>query len=497
MPRIPIAAGVASFLSGVLLIVLWWIGFRWVALLGLVWISVLTFGLLTWFKVPVEKLLVYTMVLSNSIRMDVHIVYLPGGYGFPINNGEICLVCALILWCIRARRDARPLEWPRRYVIPLALLFLGAAISVVQTPDWSTRLRMLLYCIETELTLFYLWNFELDERDYRRLCIGVSIAMALQGMLGLAQAVTHSALGLQFFGASNAAINTNTFTGFTRVGGTLGQPNRFALFMNSAIFVPLALVLASKSGRGRLINLMIFLAAFGALVMTQSRGGWMGFGCAFVPFAYLLLRDRMGRFHAAFTLGFILVFGLASAVSLPPIYARLTAEDSNAAAERVPMAKTALRMMYHNPFGVGFDQYVSRMNAYDGTPDGLSYHFRFPVHDAYLILAAEQGVWVLLVYIVFFCVYYRDVFRLIRGPPSFIRTAGLAFAAGMWAVHVSMNVELGLVMLDLQQFFVMGMVLNAVHYVQRQAEAAKALALPAGAPLVTNGRAGGVAPATS
>src|SRR5262249_41195832 len=155
-----------------------------------------------------------------------------------------------------------------------------------------------------------------------------------------------------------------------------------------------------------------------------------------------------------FTLGFILVFGLASAVSLPPIYARLTSEDSNAASERIPMAKTALRMIAHNPFGVGFDQYVSRMTAYDGTPDGLSYHFRFPVHDAYLILAAEQGVWVLLVYIVFFCIYYGDVLKLIRGPPSFIRTAGLAFAAGMWAVHVSMNVELGLVTLDQQQWLV-------------------------------------------
>lgn len=497
MPRISIVAAAASFLSGVLLILLWWIGFRWVAVLGLVWFAVLTFGLLSWFKVPVEKLLVYTMVLSYSIRMDVHLVYVPGSYGFPINNGEICLICALVLWAIRARRDRKPIEWPRRYLFPLALLLLGAAIAVVQTTDWSTRFRMVLYCIEAGLTIFYLWNLELDETDYRRLCIGVSIAMGLQGMLGLAQAVTHSALGLQFFGASNAAINTNSFTGFTRVGGTLGQPNRFALFMNSVIFVPLAMVLASRTGRGRLINLAIFLAAFGALIMTQSRGGWLGFGCGFVPLAYLLLRDRMGRFHSIFTLSAILIFGLASAVSLPPIYARLTSEDSNAAAERVPMALTAIRMIRHNPFGVGFDQYVARMNAYDVTPDGLTYHFRFPVHDAYLILAAEQGIWVLLVYIVFFCIYYRDVFRLIRGPPSFVRTAGLAFAAGMWAVHVSMNVELGLVTLDQQQFLVMGFVLNALHWVERQRDAEGAVAKPAGAPLVTNGRARKAAPAAS
>src|SRR5262249_31445749 len=160
-----------------------------------------------------------------------------------------------------------PIEWPRRYVFPLALLLLGGVIAVVQTPDWSTRLRMVLYLIETELTIFYLWNLELEERDYRRLCIGVSIAMLLQGMLGLAQAVTHSTLGLEFFGASNAAINTNSWSGFTRVGGTLGQPNRFAIFVNSAIFIPMTMILASRNWRGRLASLAIFLAAFGALVM--------------------------------------------------------------------------------------------------------------------------------------------------------------------------------------------------------------------------------------
>ena len=57
----------------------------------------LGFALLRWFEVPIEKLLVYTMVLSNSIRMDVHIIYVPGGWGFPINNGEVCLLCVLIL----------------------------------------------------------------------------------------------------------------------------------------------------------------------------------------------------------------------------------------------------------------------------------------------------------------------------------------------------------------------------------------------------------------
>jgi len=98
MPRLRISlfASFLAVLSGVLTIVLWSIGLRWVAFLLLFWVTVAGFGLLRWFDVQVEKLMLYTFVLANSIRMDVHVVFSKSGFGFPIGLGEVSLVALLI-----------------------------------------------------------------------------------------------------------------------------------------------------------------------------------------------------------------------------------------------------------------------------------------------------------------------------------------------------------------------------------------------------------------
>jgi O-antigen ligase len=147
------------------------------------------------------------------------------------------------------------------------------------------------------------------------------------------------------------------------------------------------------------------------------------------------------------------------------------------------MALTALRMIRYNPFGVGLGQYVLRMNAYDVTQDGLTYHFRFPVHNAYLLLCAEQGIWVLVTYLVLFCLYYVEVFKLVFARPGWPRVIGLAFAAGMVAVHLHLNLEINYVMTDIHEWFAMGMVLMVLRHLQRR-EAAPALAAPAGPDLI-------------
>jgi len=466
--RISLFASFLAVLSGVLTIVLWSIGLRWVAFLALFWCTVLGLGLLRWFDVQVEKLLLCTFVLANSIRMDVHVVFSKSGFGFPLGLGEVALVSLLILWAIRARRDPHPTQWPKRFVFPLALALFGAVISVLQTPDLPTCFRMPLFVAENSLLFFYLWNLRLEEKEWRRLTVGIAIALALQGIIGGLQGATQSTLGLEFFGSTNAAVDTKTFTSFSRVGGTLGQPNRFAIFVNASIFTTLAMVLWAKSWRGRIGYVVVFCMAFGALIMTQSRGGWLGFAFAFVPFAYFALRERMARFFSVFTIGCILGSGAVFIVAFPPIYERLTAEDQNSATSRIPMSLTALRMIRDNPFGVGFTQYVPRMSAYDVTQDGLSYRFRFPVHNAYLLLAAEQGIWVLVVYLVLIAIYYRDVIRLVLEPPGFPRVLGLAFAAGMLAVHLHINLEISHVMVDPNQWFSMGMAMCVLRHLRRR-----------------------------
>ena len=101
-------------------------------------------------------------------------------------------------------------------------------------------------------------------------------------------------------------------------------------------------------------------------------------------------------------------------------------------------------MIRHNPWGVGFTlEYVPRMTAYDVTQDGLTQ----PVSASrsttpILLLAAEQGIWVLVV-------LPRADRHLLprRDPPGDgasrdSRAGSGPFAAGMPAVHLRINLEI-------------------------------------------------------
>ena len=118
--------------------------------------------------------------------------------------------------------------------------------------------------------------------------VGIAVALALQGIIGGLQGATHSTLGLEALRRpTNAAVDVKSFTEFSRVGAaSLGQPNRFRhLRERVGIFTLLAMILWANVRRGRIGYVVIFCMAPGALIMTQSRGGWLGFAFAFMPFA--------------------------------------------------------------------------------------------------------------------------------------------------------------------------------------------------------------------
>lgn len=470
MTRLPISGLLLSLGCGALAVLVWSIGLRWLGLLGLVWMAALGLAMLRRFSIPVEKFLLYTFVFASSFRLDVYLVFIKGDLGFPINLSDVWWLCLMVLWFFRQKSEQGTVEWPRRFCIPFALLFLGVVIATVPMTYWSSRVRVWLYVVQAASLFLYLWNLRLAPGEYRRLGYWVTAAIVVQGAVGCLQGVTGSSLGLEFIGASSAATNTTGFTSFTRVGGTCGQPNRYAAFLLQSMFIPLALILDRQArGRTRLLLCGGFLLIVGGFIFSQSRGAWMGFAIAFVPFLYLCLREYMGRFLAGFAVSWVLLLAVAFVLLFPPTRERLMSEGAQESAySRIPMALTALSMIQDNPFGVGFSQYVLRMNQYDVTQDGLTYHFRFPVHNAYLLLAAEQGIWVLLVYLLLLGCYYFLVIRMIGQAPGWPRMLGLAFAAGMLAVQIQEHVIISNITMNYDNYLGLGMAMNVLCMLQRR-----------------------------
>ena len=272
----------------------------------------------------------------------------------------------------------------------LLILILSTLVSGLRGEDVMAGIRAAVLLVQSYVLILYLFNLDLDERLVRWLTIGMCLALAFQGLIGSLQGITKSSLGLDFLGATEAAYMDRD--DMNRVGGTLGWSNRFATFVNTLILVPIAWTLSRRFLLERVAGTSIFLLALFVLFLSKSRGSW-GALCLCLPvFLYFGLAGRMTRFHRLFFLSVGGIFGILALLAIPGTRDRLLGDDEGSAHARIPMSLTAIAMIQEHPLGVGLGNYVSIMHRFDQSEDRHTIRFRHPVHNAYLLLCAEQGI---------------------------------------------------------------------------------------------------------
>ncbi|MGF1512897.1 MAG: IctB family putative bicarbonate transporter [Elainellaceae cyanobacterium] len=118
-------------------------------------------------------------------------------------------------------------------------------------------------------------------------------------MVYLLTALTVAAAGLRqwFFGADALATwvdPDSALAGTTRVYSYLGNPNLLAGYLIPAVFLSGAALLAWR-GLGKLLAATILLVTTACLVLTFSRGGWIGFVAGSFIFLGLLVHGLSVR----------------------------------------------------------------------------------------------------------------------------------------------------------------------------------------------------------
>ena len=80
-------------------------------------------------------------------------------------------------------------------------------------------------------------------------------------------------------------------------------------------------------------------------------------------------------------------------ILVEPVRRRLLGSDYGTSGVRPPLARVALNMIRHKPLtGVGIGNYTLVMGRYDNTKQGLTKYFPAPVHNEFLLIAAELGI---------------------------------------------------------------------------------------------------------
>ena len=356
------------------------------------------------------------------------------------------------------RRRGTPLFWP-------LLLYLGAALfslwDAVELPVFG--LPELIKWVQV-LLLFFLVYQRLTPRRVVWL-LGVLLATGVfQAAVGVWQ------FGLRGDGPEHFAILGE---GFYRAYGTFEQPNPYAGYLG--LTLPVALGVAGVMVQDRLggwiarmraretrrsngasvwqIALVsgAALAMLVALLVSWSRGAWMGFGAAMLAIAVALpRRTRWGLLLV--TVLVIGGLGLATLGLIPgSVMERLTGfteyvrfEDvrgvgintSNyAVIERLAHWQAALEMFRYNPWnGVGFGCYGPAYVHFDlvNWPIALGH-----AHNYYLNTAAETGIVGLVAYLALWGAVFWQTWRATRRSRGLWRGIAVGLL-GSWT-HLSVH----------------------------------------------------------
>ena len=423
-----------------------------IALLPLTWTVLLVLG---------GVILLVTLV-EPQLGLVFLVVAVPFGTIRQVRLGvmNVGLTEALVLlvagaWLMRLvlRREGVSHRVPRLALLWPLVIFIGALLlSLLVTWSLQYSIKELLKWFEV-LLVYLLVALGVSGRWARALILTIVVAGGLAASHGIYQFLFQvGPEGFILFGR------------FMRAYGTFEQPNPYGGYLGLTLPVALGLAVVAALGLGRwsrswrwftlAVTGICAALMLAALVMSWSRGAWLGFGAAVAGMVVALV-VKSGRgavlsvMPAALVAYALLAGGLAQ---VPPSLAQRFSDfvpylgvsdvrgaeitDANfAVLERVAHWQAAWQMWTDHPWlGVGIGNYepVYPRYALPQWPLPLGH-----AHNYYLNIAAETGVIGLGAYLLLWCAALFQTWRAVR------RASGweLGVALGVLGVVIHLSVH--------------------------------------------------------
>lgn len=398
-----------------------------------------------------EEFLLALTVLLLPIGLDFHPLYFADLsrstpiYGFKLVAIDLPFFLLLGAWLFRlvTGRQAGPRLYPR-ITIPFLLIFSLSWAGMARSSMPEVYLFSSLW-LTAKHGLFFLYAAN-NLRERKKIVLVLVLLLAsgvIQSLLGLAQHLSGGTLGLEIFGEAEKSyfvMKTGRET-VSRVAGTLGHPNKLAVYLGMLLQVNIALFFAPLKQRQRVLLTLSFLLMSATMLLTYSRGGWLGSTLAATLTLYwCLARTTRRRILSAICMAIFVLWACAATIGLvSSVRSRLFTSDYGTAMTRVPLAQVALKMIQDNPWlGVGLTNYTLIFHRYDTTAEAITYTFPAPVHNEFLLIGAEQGLPALVLFLGLFVVILHLLVRTAtkRGDPLIPFVAIGFFGAWIgWIIH--------------------------------------------------------------
>ncbi len=371
-----------------------------------------------------ERFILYLAVLFMSIYLDFHPYYLESGStpwpvaGIRISIFDVTFFALMVAWGFRLvvhRQEV--LHFYPAVSLPFLALWGLALLSTSRAAiPLIIKIDTLWLVLQSWLIFLYFANASRERQVLGGIVAALMLSGVLQALLGVTQYLAGSSLGLEIFGESKTFMEMRAGSDLvSRVAGTFGHPNNLSAFLTMLIMINLALLFAGIDLRWKIFLVPILALLSLANLLTLSRGGWLAtISGAYVTLALCWGRLWRHRLLAFLVAGAILIsFVFASLVLVEPLKRRFFEEDYGAAQSRLPMSLVALNIIRHHPvLGIGLTNYVMVAPQYDITKEAIATDFARPVHNEFLLIAAELGLPALLVFLTILLTLMRQLWRL-------------------------------------------------------------------------------------
>jgi len=346
------------------------------------------------------------------------------GLEFPL---VVITGLAVAAWQLASGEEprARPLRLGGPLATPIGILFGAIALSLIFTTERFVGFTSLLHHLEYYALYLVTLNFAVSRERVQSTVWFLGITLVLQSLVYLVQAqlgVTFSLVGEVFGGRG------------VRAGGTVGaNSGAYAAFILPPLMIVAAGVLSKHGNAARRLGFAIPLfLGFVTMVLTLRRGAWSGLVLAFVWL--LWMGNRRKLFSRALVVSSALAV-LIALIATPWLIAVVDAlrpdnQISDAYSERLNLMRIALEVIRANPItGVGSGAYAHVYKDYL-TPE-LDVGWIAPVHNYYLMWAAETGIPGLLGYLMLLGGGIRLSVRASRHLEPALQVVALGAGAGI------------------------------------------------------------------
>lgn len=297
--------------------------------------------------------------------------------------------------------------------IPALMWIVFSFLSALSAHDVNLVVMQAGQMVKLFILYIVIANTIRDENDVKWLVGALILGAAFQGLLGIYQAITGSAVGFSFLGEPSQLFHG-------RSQGTIGHPNGYGAYLSAIMPLMLSLLFIKIHVRLKTIAIVSLGLCGLGLLFCLSRGGWVSFmvaSAAVLIFVFERYRPTLKTIigvSPTFVIFFLLLFSQRNVIA-----ARLTSSQAmDSALSRISLAQGALAMLSDYPVvGVGLNNYSILMPKYDPF-DFARENQIVIVHNVYLLVAAETGIVGLACFIWLLIALFIKARQIIRKAPN-------------------------------------------------------------------------------